>query len=245
MELALFAEHRFAFFFWAKWTRKLFSQDRIGAPPALVTLDWHQDLAWPTKSEKSWLRKLDLSSNQDVSLYSWGSLSPINDTHIMAAAYLNLIGNIYVHCRQGDSDDRWEDKKFKDRYGNVHLVKKFKGYDAREAYLIQAEESNVYFDIDLDFFTIQNPLNGKGKNFTYLKNEIIKKMLRVNRPLIQWIFQRLCGFTIATEPEHTGGLSRSNRLLELINKIYFSPSLFSNYIEQWKRSCHWKHLPCV
>ncbi len=243
IELAAFAEHRYAFFFWAKWTGKLLKENRIASPPDLVSLDWHQDLAWPTKGEKGWLRSLDVSNNRDLSLYAWANLSPINDTHIMAAAYLNLIGDIYVHCRQGRFEDHWRDQKFKDRYGNVHTVRKFREYDKLEEFLLNSEVNNVYFDIDLDFFTIQNPLNGAGKNFTYLGDDTIRQMLEVERPLIWWIFQRLCGFTIATEPEHTGGLLRSNRYLALISKLYFSPVLFANYGEQWKRSCRWKHLP--
>lgn len=243
IELAAFAEHRYAFFFWAKWTRKLIEADRITRPPALVSLDWHQDLAWPIRTEKGWLRNLDLANNRDVALYAWANLSPINDTHIMAAAYLNLIGDVYVHCRQGRHEEYWKDQKFRDRYGNIHVVRKFKEYDKLEEHLLNADVGNVYFDIDLDFFTIQNPLNGAGRNFTYLSDNAIREMLEIERPLIQWIFQRLQGFTIATEPEHTGGLLRSNKYLALISKLYFTPALFANYGEQWKRSCRWKHLP--
>jgi len=200
IELALFNEHRFAFFFWAKWTKKLVDKYLLPHPPCLVTLDWHQDLAWPTSTEKQWLSRLDLSNNRDVSLYAWANLSHINDRQIMAAAYLNLIGDIYVHCRQGANEKRWEDVEFKDRYGNTHVVRKFKEYNDLEEHLLKSNETEVYFDIDLDFFTVNNPLNGKGKEFTYLDESIIKQMLSFKRPIIKWIFQRICGFTIATNP---------------------------------------------
>ena len=243
IELALFAEHRYSFFFWNKWTRKLIAGDIINHVPALITLDWHQDLVYPTTEEKRWLRTLDVSSNKNVSLYAWGNLRPLNDTHVLSAAYLNLIGNIYIHCRQGDFEDDWKDEYIKDRFGNIHTIRKFKNYDDLEAHLLSSREHHAYFDIDLDFFTIDNPLNGAGKDFTYLKNAEIVQMLQLERPLIKWLFQRICGITIATEPEHTGGLFHSNKLLEVINNIYFKPSLFTNYGENWRKSCTWKHLP--
>lgn len=242
VELAVFAEHRFAFFFWTKWTNKLIKEVRINHPPALVTLDWHQDFIFPTKTEKAWLRSLDIKNNKDVSLFSWANLRPLNDDHIMSAAYLNQIGNTYVLCRQGEGKDWWVDEKLKDRFGNIHLIKKFKEYDELEAHMIKSNEQNVYFDIDLDFFTINNPYNGVGKEFTYLTDRLIRDMLRIDRPLIQWIFERMQGFTIATEPKHTGGLFHSNKFLGLIDNIYFQPSLFTTYGENWRKSCRWKHL---
>lgn len=243
VELALFAEHRYAFYYWNKWTRGLIDEDYITHSPALVSLDWHQDLVWPTDGEKKLLSKLNLSSNKDVTLFSWANLRPLNDTQILSAAYLNLIGDIYVHCRQGKFEHNWEDEMFEDVYGNIHTVKKFKSYESLEKCLLESKHHHVYFDIDLDFFTLNNPYNGVGKSFTYLKKAEIEDMLKVDRPLINWIFERLCGITIATEPEHTGGLLRSNKLLDIIDRIYFKPSLFSNYGSNWKKSCHWRHLP--
>lgn len=59
---------------------------------------------------------------------------------------------------------------------------------------------------------------------------------------MQWIFHRLHGITIATEPEHTGGLIESNRLLSLINNIWFKPSLFTKRPGKWDKETQWKHL---
>jgi hypothetical protein len=241
VEVSVFNEHRYAFYFWCKWTSVLAEKDIITAPPCLVTLDWHQDLRWPTPTQKKWLAKLDTSNKLDTSLYSWANLSGLNDEQIMAAAYLNRIGNIYVHCRQGKFEDHWKDQVYTDKYGNQHLVKKFKRFEDLETHLLMSAEQNVYFDIDLDFFTIQNPLNGIGKKFTYLSDPAIKKFLHLKRPVIEWVFKRLCGFTIALEPEHTGGLTQSNRLHDLLNQLYFKPSLFTNYGNDWKKSCKWKH----
>jgi len=100
--------------------------------------------------------------------------------------------------------------------------------------LLASDETKVYFDIDLDFFTLNNPYNGKGKKFTYMKKEEMKNILSINNPLTGWIFERLSGFTMATEPKHCGGLFKSNKLLDIVNRIYFKPSIFSE-------NCDWKH----
>lgn len=231
VEIAVFNDHRYAFFFWNKWKNEK-------QPPCLISLDWHQDLVFPDDYEKKLLDKLDLNKNKDVALFSWLDIRNLNDTHILAAAYLNLIGNIYVHCRQG----AFEDEFFIDKFGNKHVIKKFKEFEDLENYLINTNEQSVFFDIDLDFFTIDNPLNGKGRNFTYLKRNAIIEMLSPDRKLISWIFERLKGFTIAIEPEHTGGILKANRFLNLINQLYFKPELFANYAWQWDKHTNWKHF---
>lgn len=85
----------------------------------------------------------------------------------------------------------------------------------------------------MDFFSIKNGLSDGSFEFTYLKEEEIKKMLDKDNPLIQWIFERLKGITIATEPEHCGGLLKSNKFLNLISETYFESELFSP-------DCSWK-----
>lgn len=230
IELAIFQEHRYAFFYWLKWTRKQNNTD----PPCLVSLDWHQDLCYPCDTEKEWLSQLNQSNDGEVAMFCWAKLAGNNDGHILSAAYLNLISNIYVYCRQGTFESDWKDEELIDIYGNIHFIKKFKTQEALEKYLLTTNERQVYFDIDLDFFTINNPYNGKGKKFTYMTREQIINLLSVDRPLIKWIFQRLLGFTIATEPEHCGGLLKSNKLLNTLNKIYFKPDLFT-------KNCKWQH----
>ena len=60
IELVVFQEHRYAFFYWNKWMRK----NKSSNPPCLVSLDWHQDLCYPCETEKEWLDKLDLTSER-------------------------------------------------------------------------------------------------------------------------------------------------------------------------------------
>lgn len=43
-----------------------------------------------------------------------------------------------------------------------------------------------------------------------MKKSAVEELLMVNNPTIDWIFKRLAGFTIATEPEFCGGLKKSN-----------------------------------
>ena len=150
IELAVFQEHRYAFFYWNKWMRK----NESANPPCLVSLDWHQDLCYPCETEKEWLDKLDLTSDAEVSLFSWAKLAGNNDGHILCAAYLNLIGDIYVHCRQEMGRNTWQDEELTDTYGNKHTIKKFKTYEGLQDALLKASKSSVFFDIDLDFFSV-------------------------------------------------------------------------------------------
>lgn len=232
IELALFQEHRYAFFYWNKWMCK----NEGSNPPCLVSLDWHQDLCYPCETEMEWLDNLDLTSNGDVSIFSWAKLAGNNDGHILSAAYLNLIGNIYVHCRQEMGRDTWEDEELTDRYGNKHTIKKFNTYEGLQNALLKSSETSVFFDIDLDFFSLKNGLSDGSFEFTYLSDDEIRKMLDIDNPLIKWIFERLKGITIATEPGHCGGLIKSNKFLNLISDIYFKPELFAP-------KCNWKWKP--
>ncbi|WP_316840069.1 hypothetical protein [Pedobacter gandavensis] len=240
IELAMFYEHRYAFFFWLKWTRKLREEKHTLSPPALISLDWHQDLCYP--EDKTALAALDQSNNKEIATYSWLGLNPNNDGQIMSAAYLNAVGNIYVLCRQGTFSSDWEDEYLTDVAGNVHTVRKYKTYANLLQDLKSSDETAIYFDIDLDFFTIDNPYNDSSDEFTFLSTEEIKEILSPESELMTWIFERLCGFTIAVEPEHTGGLSIANKYLDLINDILFSPPLFTNYGDQWTKGTQWRHL---
>jgi len=229
IELAVFQEHRYAFFFWNKWMRK----NKNAKSPCLVSLDWHQDLCYPSEIEKEWLNELDLTSDAEVSVFSWAKLGGNNDGHILCSAFLNIIGDIYLHCRQEMGYNTWENEELIDKYGNKHIIRKFKTYQALQDALLATSETSTFFDIDLDFFSIKNGLDDGSFEFTYLQEEEIRTMLDKDNPLINWIFERLKGFTIATEPEHCGGLLESNKFLNLISDIYFQPQLFAP-------KCNWK-----
>ncbi|MGB3345442.1 MAG: hypothetical protein WBA61_16145 [Aequorivita sp.] len=231
VELALFNEHRYAFFFWNKWVR----ENNLSHPPCLISLDWHQDLCHPGETEKKWLEELDLSSDADVSIFCWAKLAGNNDGQILSAAYLNLVGNVYVHCRQAPFPGCWEDEHLIDKFGNTHLIKKFKEFEELEEFLLKSNEEKVFLDIDLDFFVLDSGLHNGSFDFTYIEENRIHEMLSSERNLMRWIFERLQGFTIATEPEHCGGLLKSNMFLGKINQLFFRPELFSpNANWNWK-----------
>ena len=111
IELALFNDHRYAFYYWNKWLQEQKKRNHLASPPALVSLDWHQDLCHPCETERECLQNLDLKNKGDVAFFTWAKMNPLNDGHILSAAYLNIVGNIYVHCRQGKFADDWNDEE--------------------------------------------------------------------------------------------------------------------------------------
>jgi len=120
IEVSVFQDHRFAFYYWFKWwkntNRKLSTSEKA---PSLVSIDWHRDLCAPCDLEKEDLESLNLDSYKEVSFFSWDKLNPLNDGHILAAAHLNLIGDIFVLCKQ---DKGLIEPEFIDMFGNSHKV---------------------------------------------------------------------------------------------------------------------------
>ena len=239
IEIALFNDHRYAFYYWNKWLQEQKKRNHLSNPPALVSLDWHQDLCHPCETEREWLQNLDLKKKGDVAFFSWAKLNPLNDGHILSAAYMNIVGNIYVHCRQEKFAHDWDDEEMIDLFGNTHTIKKFKAFEDLESHLLMSEESDTFFDVDLDFFTVKNGLSDGSFEFTYLPEKIITKILSPERPLMKWIFERLAGFTIAMEPEHTGGFLKANKYLALMDKLYFEPGLFTHRCN-WRSVTEWR-----
>jgi hypothetical protein len=228
LEVALFCDHRYAFFFWARW-RNAIGTD--AAPPILITLDWHEDLSAPGGNELTELVNLNLRNPRDVALFCWEGLSPLNDGQVLAAAYLNLIGDVYVLRKQdGDGDD-----SFVDAGGNVHRIRCFREQDHLMAELSKLDAKYAFFDLDLDYFTESPHACGGGDNVSLVPDEVVSEMVSPEGRLMQWIFPRMAGMTVATEPEFCGGLENSNHLQSLISSCLFAPQLLHG------RST-WKHL---
>ena len=99
-EIGIVHEHRFAFWFWNKWIRELPGEKA----PALVTIDWHQDLCGPDQEEMATLAALDREDDSEVALLP-GQLHPLNDGHILAAAELGFFREVYVLCRQNSAGE--------------------------------------------------------------------------------------------------------------------------------------------
>lgn len=230
IELAIFNEHRFSFYYWIKWNQ----QNKIANILDLVTFDWHQDLVYPCDQEQKELRNLDLKNLFEVSLFSWSRLNPLNDNHILSAAYINQINNVWVVCKQKHFSN-WEDEELIDYEGNLHTIRKFPDQESLFAELKKSKIENLYFDIDLDYFTIENSSSNDKHKFTYMKNKGIENIFNIENDFMKWICERMDGFTIALEPECTGGISKSLKYLKLLNKIFFDGDILHE-------SCEWKHL---
>lgn len=229
ISLSTFNDHRFAFYFWALWNdkRELNSVD-------LVSLDWHQDLVYPEDVQKEELKVLDVKNTFETSFFSWARLSSLNDDHIVAAMYKNIIGNAYIVCKQ-DMNRRNDDESIIDMYGNTHIIKKFESTDEAYHFLNNTSIEQVYFDIDLDFFTKANRSTNSKQQTTYIKESDIKNIVNIQSDFMWWVMQRIQGFTIALEPDFTGGFTKAIRLFGIIEKALFTGSIFRN-------ATTWRHF---
>jgi len=235
IEMAAFNEHRFAFYFWAKWKK----ENKINPTPDLITFDWHQDLA-PAKNKEQ-LRKLNVKNLFEVSFFAWAKLSIANDDHILAAAYLDLIGDVHVVCKEAplnppkgrkstplseDAGRRIRNdgivKEIIDCKGKKHFIRKYENEQALMDNIQTQNIEHLYFDIDLDYFTIENKSSNKEQRFTYMKDREIKEIFNLETPFIQWIFKRMEGLTIAFEPDYTGGIDKSMKYYNLLDKLWFA-----------------------
>lgn len=228
--LALFNDHRFAFFYWALWSKK-----NGGKPSDLVTLDWHQDLAMTDITDE--LKVLDLENTFELSMLTWTRLNPLNDDHIKAAMYCNIIGDAYVICKQDMEYGGDEDEFVVDIFGNQHICKKFITPENAYSYLKDSSVKNLFFDIDLDYFTIENISTNSDQETTYMRESEIRNTVNPKSDFMRWIFERMNGFTIAFEPEFVGGLTKAMRLYGIIERTLFTGSVFRDTTE-------WKHLTC-
>ena len=231
IEVALMREHRFAFYYWYKWWKKTNRELSDYKAPPLISIDWHRDLCQPCDSEKFDMDELSLQSYKEIAQFCWYKLNPLNDGHILSAAYLNIIGDIFVLCKQNEEEI---EPPFTDKWGSVHNVKCYR--TPRDLFndLKKINNYNIYFDIDLDYFTESKDPCGGGD--VKLMTEIeIMSILNPNSDLMKWLFERMDGMTIATEPEFCGGLTNSNKIYNCIDKILFNSSLFS-------KKSNWHHL---
>ncbi|MBP9096996.1 MAG: UPF0489 family protein [Ignavibacteria bacterium] len=218
LEVAVLNEHRFAFYYWIKWTNKLKKSKGFICPPNLVSIDWHLDLGDPEDTDL--LRDVDQNNLQQVSFFSWGLLNPLNDTHIKSAMYLNAIKDVYLLRKQTDFDD--DDKTFLDIDGNTHNIFLYKRIDTLEEDLKKIN-SPFYFDIDLDYFL--NSTDFCGDDGQIMTKDEIDKILDPERSLYESIYKSIKGFTIAREPKWCNGLLNSNFIMDTLNENLFKGTL--------------------
>lgn len=219
IEKAVIMEHRFAFLFWMKWRNRLQESGQLQQPaPTLVTIDWHRDLAPPPDKQKEKLEALDQSNLSDVANYVWAQFDQTNDGHILCAAWLNLIGDvILLKNSAGEMQDT-----FTDTNGDDHTIFEFREYDRFEEFLLQRNDQNIFFDIDLDYF-----IHGKGneqysENFRRYSDKEIKEIININSPAFEYLLPKVDGLTIALEPGYCGGISNSCKIMEVVNSQLFT-----------------------
>lgn len=225
IEKAIIMEHRFAFLFWMKWKNVLQSKNWLHQnAPTLVTIDWHRDLAPPSPELKKELKKLDQSNLSDVANFVWARFDQTNDGHILCAAWLNLIGDVIL-LKNSASELR---DTIVDMNGKNHGIFEFRKYERFENFLLQRNDQNIFFDIDLDYF-----IHGKGsvlypESFERYSDEEIRAVINNDNPAFRQILSKIDGMTIAQEPSYCGGISNSCKIMDVINSQFF------NNRNEWK-----------
>jgi len=54
--------------------------------------------------------------------------------------------------------------------------------------------------------------------------------LHTDSDLMKWLFQRMSGMTIATEPEFCDGLTNSNKIFNALDTTFFSSSFIAQKV---------------
>ena len=234
VEIGVVIQHRFAFFYWLKWYAEA---KRTGAPtPNLLTIDWHDDVGGDCDFIPAELEQLNPVDENELSLFCWARLRSLNDGHIAPAQYLNAIGDVYVILKQRkeerETHEVYRRRTQKDRYGNVHHVHY---YDTIEEFLREHGTDRVHplvLDLDLDYFTTPDESGELGSE-KLVSDRAIEKVMSPAGPLMQWVFSRLAGFTIALEPHCCGGIRNCMHILDVVSDTLFDPPLLTSKM-QWR-----------
>jgi hypothetical protein len=237
VQLGIVIEHRFAFCHWLRMKQELLRKLQCGddaafAAPDLVSFDWHDDSGTPDDYDETQLKQLNQADENEVALFAWAGLSPINDGHIRPAVWLNAIGNVYIVTNDGWDDDE-RDEMIRDRFGKDHGM--FFCRTPREFAKVFGRTTTgagVVWDLDLDYLTCPVPV--PDQQYTHiLSNRQIKSRISPRSPWMQLILENLQGVTVALEPEYTGGLSQSLHLIRQWERTFFTASVFEKH-------CSWR-----
>ncbi len=221
LEIAIFKEHRFAFYFWNRW-KEFGNRD---SAPSLATIDWHRDLAPPSAKARDELDELDLSDPKEIAEFMWSDLDTHNDSHLLSAAYLNLVGDVCLLKNYGTP----QESDFTDSYGNRHRIREFTNLRDFEDGVLKKDGAWI-LDIDLDFFVKGKVQSHQLKDVHIYGDREIGEVIDGESPLFRHLFPRLEGITIATEPRYCGGILKSNHILKMALRQLLTEDL------------RWKHL---
>lgn len=221
IELAIFRDHRFSFYYWMKWARK-----SDGAPPALVTIDWHRDLAPPSEADQKALDRISEAGLPEIWRFTETELDPHNDAQVLSAAWLNLIGDIVLLKNYGMK----QEETCSDRNGDMHRILEFEIYESFSAEILSRDDHRIYLDIDLDYFVKNKVAPHQRKDVRLYADKEIREIINPDNKLFRYLFNRIEGITIATEPRYCGGIGNSSHLLKVVLERLFTPGM------------DWKHL---
>lgn len=234
VEIGVVIQHRFAFYYWLKWHAD--PRRTSGLTPNLLTIDWHDDVGENCDFIPTELEQLNPKDDNELSLFCWARLRSLNDGHIAPAQYLNAIGDAYVILKQRKEDremhDFYRKRTQKDRYGNIHHVHY---YDTIKQFLKEHGCDLIHpmvLDIDLDYFTTPDNSHELGAEHL-VSDRAIRAVVSPSGSLMQWVFQRLAGFTIALEPEYCGGIRNCMHILDVVSDTLFDPPLMTSKMK-WR-----------
>ena len=223
LEVAVFHEHRIAFYYWALWTTGIkYRKPVVISPPTLVSFDWHEDTLAPDENEQQELKNLALEKPNEIAFFSWAKLNSLNDGHILSAAYLNLIADIFLVCKQ----EKDIHTPLVDVFGNSHKIHSFtNAKDMFNSLKKQTHVDKIYLDVDLDYFTESPDSGGGGSKLTLVPEDEITATFSLQSDLMKFMLPRFRGMTIAIEPEFCGGYTSAMSIFQTLEKTMFNGKL--------------------
>lgn len=232
-EVSVFYDHRCAFYYWMKWKRNKCRKHEIEQKdfeaPNLVSMDWHNDFGGFCDFDKDSIQSLNQASNLgEIALFTWLGLRALNDGHILPALWLNAIGDVYLITKQ--KGQKKEIRCIEDCFGNphrVHYVKSLNEFARRwEQSDYDSQSRQIYWDIDLDYFTKGDQLNGP-----IMSEKEICKMFSAGEDGIRIILSAIDGLTFALEPHYSRGLVTALKFYSIWEKIFIKGNIspFGNY----------------
>jgi hypothetical protein len=240
IEVGVFYEHRFAFYYWMKWRKEKSLGQRVRnfadfVAPNLVTMDWHNDFGNFHDFNKNTIQSLNQTKNLgEVALFTWLGLRSLNDGHILPALWLNAIGDVYLITKQVGQRKKIE--TIKDCFGNAHKVHYVKGLSSFakrwKQHYCESRSQEIYWDIDLDYFTKE----GKRLNGSIMSETAIRKVLSMGDEGIQIILDTISGLTFALEPYYSRGIFSALKLYSIWENIF----LKGNIKPLPLKDCHWR-----
>lgn len=240
IEVGVFYEHRFAFYYWMKWRMKrcLEYKEELHSfkAPNLVTMDNHDDFGADCGDFlKEDIIELNKTKNLgEIALFVWAGLRSSNDGHILPAVWLNVIGDVYLITTQVRQKE--EIRCIKDCFDNshnIHYVNDLGEFAKRwERSDYNNRTKDIYWDIDLDYFTKDDYYNGP-----IMSEEEICNVFETGKDGTHIILNAIAGLTFALEPKHSRGLFTALKFYSIWEKIFLTGNLspFSNC--DWRPEC--------